>query len=146
LTFSGLNIDPVDKVNQYLKSLEAVYLSWVERQRSSLRTMRAVRASVTALNLEFLMADILEEQKNPASTTSKRTFVHRANRPSKDLTRQNKSLKRIESFRPPNRRRRPDRGSSYNMHFEDNEEASKDIETEPESDPDLELESFIYII
>ncbi len=31
LTFSGFNIDPVDKVNQYLKSLEAVYPSWVER-------------------------------------------------------------------------------------------------------------------
>ncbi len=27
LTLSGLNIDPVDKVNQYLKSLEAVYPS-----------------------------------------------------------------------------------------------------------------------
>src|SRR6266699_6541049 len=27
LTFSGLNIDPVDKVNQYLKSLKAVFLS-----------------------------------------------------------------------------------------------------------------------
>ena len=25
LTFSGFNIDPIDKVNQYLKSLEAVF-------------------------------------------------------------------------------------------------------------------------
>ena len=61
LMFSGLNIDLVDKVNQYFKSLEAVYPSWVERQRSSFRTMRVVGASVIALNLEFLMADILEE-------------------------------------------------------------------------------------
>ena len=70
-TLSGFNIDPVDKVNQYLKSLEAVFLSWAERQRSSLRTMKAIGASVTALNLEFLMADILEEQRNLAFTTSK---------------------------------------------------------------------------
>ena len=58
--FSRFNIDPVDKVNQYLKSLEAVYPSWAKRQRSSLKTMRAIRASVTTLNLEFLIADILE--------------------------------------------------------------------------------------
>ncbi len=31
LMLSGLNIDPVDKVNQYLKSLEAVFPLWVER-------------------------------------------------------------------------------------------------------------------
>ncbi len=61
LTLSGFNIDPIDKVNQYLKSLEAVFPSWVERQRSSLCIMRAIRALVTALNLEFLIADILEE-------------------------------------------------------------------------------------
>ncbi len=61
LTFSGFNIDLVDKVNQYLKSLEVVFPLWVERQRSSFRTMRVIGALVTALNLEFLMADILEE-------------------------------------------------------------------------------------
>src|SRR6266699_441907 len=43
LTFSGLNIDLVDKVNQYLKSLKAVFPLWVERQRSSLKTMKAIR-------------------------------------------------------------------------------------------------------
>jgi len=144
LILSGLNIDPVDKVNQYLKSLEAVFLSWAERQRSSLRTMKAIGASVTALNLEFLIADILEKQRNPTSITSKRMYVHRANRPLKDPICQNKGPKRIESFRPSNRRWRPDRGSSHNTHLEDDEEDSKDAETEPESE--LELQSFIYII
>ncbi len=108
--------------------------------------MRAVEASVTALNLEFLMADILEEQRNPASITSKRTFVYRANRPFRDPICQNKGFKRIESFRPFNRCRRPDRGSSYNMYPEDDEEVSKDVEIEPESDLDLELESFTCVI
>ena len=108
--------------------------------------MRVVGASVTALNLEFLIADILEKQKNPASTISKRTFVYRANKPSKDPIRQNKGFKCIESFRPFNRRRRLDRGFSYNTYSEDDKEAFKNVETEPESDLDLELESFICII
>src|SRR6266566_1123168 len=108
--------------------------------------MKAIKASVTTLNLEFLMADILKEQRNPTSTTSKRTFVHRANRPSKNPTRQNKGPKRTKNSRPPNRRRRPNRGSNHNTHPKDNEKASKDAETEPESDPDPELESFTCII
>ena len=80
LTFSRLNIDLVDKVNQYFKFLEAVFLLWVERQCNNfLYIMRAIGASVTALNLKFLMADILEEQRNPAFTIFKRTYVYRIN-------------------------------------------------------------------
>src|SRR6266699_1563537 len=146
LTFSRFNIDFIDKVNQYLKSLEMVYPLWVKRQRSSFRTMKAIKTSIIILNLKFLIADILKEQRNPTSTTSKRTFVHRANRPFKDPTRQNKGSKRTESSRPPNRRKRPDRGSNHNTHPEDDEEASKNAETELESDLDPELKSFTYII
>ncbi len=88
----------------------------------------------------------MEEQRNPASTTSKRTFVYKANRLSKDPICQNKGLKRIENSRPSNRRKRPDKSSNHNMHPENDEEASKDVETKLESDLNLELESFIYII
>src|SRR6266699_4753483 len=108
--------------------------------------MRTIKTSVTTLNLKFLIADILKEQRNPTSTTSKRSFVHRANRPFKDPTRQNKGSKRTESSRPPNRRKRPDRGSNHNTHPEDDEEASKNAETEPESDPEPKLESFTCVI
>src|SRR6266566_2032832 len=147
LTLSRLNIDPVDKVNQYLKSLEAVFPSWAKRQRSSLKTMRAIGASVTALNLEFLIADILKEQRNPASTTSKRTYIHRANRPPKDPTRQNKGPKRTKSSKPFNRRRRPNRDSNHNILPENNDDKTfKNTEIEPESNPDPKLKSFTYII
>ncbi len=108
--------------------------------------MKAVGTSVTTLNLEFLITDILEEQRNLASTTSKRTFVHRANRSSRDPIRQNKGPKRTENFKPPNRRKRPDRGSNHNTHPKDDEKTSKDVETEPESDLDPELKSFICVI
>ncbi len=61
LIFSELTIDFIDKVNQYLKSLETVFSSWAERQRNTLRTMRAIGVMVTVLNFEFLIVDILEE-------------------------------------------------------------------------------------
>jgi len=108
--------------------------------------MRAIKASIAALNLEFLITDILKEQRNPTSTTFKRTFVHRANRLFKDPTHQNKGPKRTESSKPFNRRRRLDRGSSYNTHPKDDKKVSKDVEIEPESDLDPELESFICVI
>jgi len=71
---------------------------------------------------------------------------YRANRPSKDPTYQNKGLKRTKSFKPSNRRKKPDRGSNHNTYSEEDEEASKNVETESESDPDFKLESFICII
>src|SRR6266566_8794865 len=98
------------------------------------------------LNFEFLMADILKERRNPASTTFKKMASYRANRPSKDLTYQNKGFKYIESFRPFNRRKRPDKGSNYNTHLEKDEEVFKDVETELKSDLNLELESFTCVI
>src|SRR6266699_6379669 len=108
--------------------------------------MKAIRVIITALNFEFLIADILEKQRNPTFTTFKKMAFYRANRPSRDPICQNKGFKRIESFRPVNRCRKLDRGFSYNMHFEEDEEVSKDVETEPEFDLDLELESYICVI
>jgi len=71
---------------------------------------------------------------------------YKANKPSKDPTRQNKSPKHTESSKPSNRRKKPDRGSNHNTHPEEDEETFKDVETELESNPDLELKSFTYII
>ena len=82
---------------------------------------------MTALNLEFLIADILKEQRNPASTTFKKMASYKVNRPSKDPICQNKDFKRTESSRPSNCRRKPDRSSNYNMYPEEDKEASKDI-------------------
>ncbi len=93
------------------------------------------------------MADILEEQKNLAFIIFKRTYVYRTNRTPKDLIRQSKSLKRIKNFKPFNRRRKLNRGSNHNTFLKDDDDkASKDVETELESDPNPELESFICVI
>ncbi len=92
------------------------------------------------------MADILKEQRNPTFTTFKKMASYRVNKPFKDPTYQNKNPKRIENSRLSNRRKKPDRSSNYNIYSKKDEKASKDVETKPESDLDLELESFIYII
>src|SRR6266566_8129013 len=71
---------------------------------------------------------------------------YRINKLSRDLIYQNKGPKRLESFRLSNYRRKPDRGSSYNIYPEEDEEVFKNVEIEFEFDLDFELESFTYVI
>ena len=47
------------------------------------RTIKAIGAIVTTLNLEFLIVDILKEQRNPTSIIFKKITFYRANRSSK---------------------------------------------------------------
>ncbi|SRR6266699_1532828 len=109
--------------------------------------MKAIKASVITLNLKFLIADILEEQRNPTSTTSKRIYVYKANRTPKDPIYQNKSFKHTKSSKPSNRRQRSNKGSNHNILFKNNNNKTfKNIETEFKSDPNPKLESFTYII
>ncbi len=89
----------------------------------------------------------MKEQRNLASTTSKRTYVHKVNRTPKDPTHQSKGFKRIESFKPFNRRRRPNRGSNHNTLFKDDDDkAFKDVETKFKSNSNPKLKSFTYVI
>ncbi len=83
---------------------------------------------------------------NPVFTTSKRMYVHKTNRTLKDLISQSKGFKRIKNSRLSNRRRRANRGSNHNMYPEKDEKALKDAETEPESNLNLELKSYTYVI
>ena len=63
LALTGAHIEPIDQVNQYLRALEKSFPSWAERQRSTLRTMRALGQGTANLDLNFLMADLIEEQQ-----------------------------------------------------------------------------------
>ncbi len=47
--------------------------------------MKVIRPSITALNLEFFIADILEEQRNPVSIIFKKKYVYKINQTLKDL-------------------------------------------------------------
>ncbi|KAK2071859.1 hypothetical protein P8C59_006249 [Phyllachora maydis] len=66
LTMAKIDIDPSLILNQYFKALESKFPSWVSRQKSSIRQARMLGLIASSLNIEYLMADILEESRNPA--------------------------------------------------------------------------------
>ncbi|KAK2070593.1 hypothetical protein P8C59_005077 [Phyllachora maydis] len=66
LTMAKIDIDPSLILNQYFKALESKFPSWVSRQKSSIRQARMLGLTASSLHIEYLMADILEESRNPA--------------------------------------------------------------------------------
>ncbi|KAK2074263.1 hypothetical protein P8C59_008484 [Phyllachora maydis] len=66
LTIAKIDIDPSLILNQYFKALESKFPSWVLRQKSSIRQARMLGLIASSLNIEYLIADILEESRNPA--------------------------------------------------------------------------------
>ncbi|KAK2070835.1 hypothetical protein P8C59_005302 [Phyllachora maydis] len=66
LTMAKIDIDPSLILNQYFKALESKFPSWVSRQKSSIRQARMPGLIASSLNIEYLMADILEESRNLA--------------------------------------------------------------------------------
>ncbi|KAK2074004.1 hypothetical protein P8C59_008241 [Phyllachora maydis] len=66
LTMAKIDIDPSLILNQYFKALESKFRSWVSRQKSSIRQARMLGLIASSLNIEYLIADILEESRNPA--------------------------------------------------------------------------------
>ncbi|KAK2066237.1 hypothetical protein P8C59_000072 [Phyllachora maydis] len=66
LTIAKIDIDPSLILNQYFKALESKFPSWVSRQKSSIRQARMLGLIASSLNIEYLIADILEESRNPA--------------------------------------------------------------------------------
>ncbi|KAK2071030.1 hypothetical protein P8C59_005487 [Phyllachora maydis] len=66
LTMAKIDIDPSLILNQYFKALESKFPSWVSRQKSSIRQARMLGLIASSLNIEYLIANILEESRNPA--------------------------------------------------------------------------------
>jgi hypothetical protein len=66
----SVKIEMTEVINTYLKALELVYPQWTERLRSTVRTLQATNTSTEALNLQYFMADILQEQRTPGSSVS----------------------------------------------------------------------------
>ncbi|KAK2067134.1 hypothetical protein P8C59_000894 [Phyllachora maydis] len=83
LTMAKIDIDPSLILNQYFKALESKFPSWVSRQKSSIRQARMLGLTASSLNKEYLMADFLEESRNPATeaplTTTSTTIVDSRN-------------------------------------------------------------------
>ncbi|KAK2074910.1 hypothetical protein P8C59_009080 [Phyllachora maydis] len=75
LTMAKIDIDPSLILNQYFKALESKFPSWVSRQKSSIRQARMRGLTASSLNIEYLMADILEESRNPATEAYRAAHV-----------------------------------------------------------------------
>ncbi|KAK2067121.1 hypothetical protein P8C59_000882 [Phyllachora maydis] len=75
LTMAKIDIDPSLILNQYFKALESKFPSWVSRQKSSIRQARMLGLTASSLNIEYLMADILEESRNPATEAYRAAYV-----------------------------------------------------------------------
>ncbi|KAK2068703.1 hypothetical protein P8C59_003331 [Phyllachora maydis] len=75
LTIAKIDIDPSLILNQYFKALESKFPSWVSRQKSSIRQARMLGLIASSLNIEYLMADILEESRNPAIEAYRAAYV-----------------------------------------------------------------------
>ncbi|KAK2067214.1 hypothetical protein P8C59_000973 [Phyllachora maydis] len=75
LTMAKIDIDPSLILNQYFKALESKFPSWVSRQKSSIRQARMLGLTASSLNIEYLMADILEESRNPAIEAYRAAYV-----------------------------------------------------------------------
>ncbi|KAK2070679.1 hypothetical protein P8C59_005156 [Phyllachora maydis] len=75
LTIAKIDIDPSLILNQYFKALESKFPSWVSRQKSSIRQARMLGLTASSLNIEYLMAGILEESRNPATEAYRAAHV-----------------------------------------------------------------------
>ncbi|KAK2066394.1 hypothetical protein P8C59_000223 [Phyllachora maydis] len=75
LTMAKIDIDPSLILNQYFKALESKFPSWVLRQKSSIRQARMLGLIASSLNIEYLMADILEESRNLAIEAYRAAYV-----------------------------------------------------------------------
>ncbi|KAK2067270.1 hypothetical protein P8C59_001026 [Phyllachora maydis] len=75
LTMAKIDIDPSLILNQYFKALESKFPSWVSRQKSSIRQARMLGLTASSLNIEYLIADILEESRNPATEAYRAAHV-----------------------------------------------------------------------
>ncbi|KAK2073463.1 hypothetical protein P8C59_007748 [Phyllachora maydis] len=112
LTMAKIDIDPSLILNQYFKALESKFPSWVSRQKSSIRQARMLGLIASSLNIEYLMADILEESRNPAIEAYRAAHVA------------NSSNSTLNSNSNPSKKGKNKKKGSYNLAVEEEEEES----------------------
>ncbi|KAK2074264.1 hypothetical protein P8C59_008485 [Phyllachora maydis] len=112
LTMAKIDIDPSLILNQYFKALESKFPSWVLRQKSSIRQARMLGLIASSLNIEYLMANILEESRNPAIEAYRAAYVA------------NSSNSTPNSNSNPSKKGKNKKKGSYNLAIEEEEEES----------------------
>ncbi|KAK2067527.1 hypothetical protein P8C59_001263 [Phyllachora maydis] len=112
LTIAKIDIDPSLILNQYFKALESKFPSWVSRQKSSIRQARMLGLIASSLNIEYLIADILEESRNPATEAYRAAHVA------------NSSNSTPNSNSNPSKKGKNKKKGSYNLAIKEEEEES----------------------
>ncbi|KAK2070870.1 hypothetical protein P8C59_005332 [Phyllachora maydis] len=111
LTIAKIDIEPSLILNQYFKALESKFPSWVSRQKSFIRQARMLGLIASSLNIKYLIADILEESRNPATEAYR--AVHVAN----------SSNSTPNSNSNPSKKGKNKKKGSYNLAIEEEEES-----------------------
>ena len=76
LKLAKVDIPNIDQVNRYFQALEGSFPFWAERMRSNIRQAKALGQSTDKINLQYLMNDIVEENRIPASSIAKKMVHH----------------------------------------------------------------------
>ncbi|KAK2068029.1 hypothetical protein P8C59_002701 [Phyllachora maydis] len=133
LTIAKIDIDPSLILNQYFKALESKFPRWVLRQKSSIRQARMLGLIASSLNIEYLMADILEESRNPATEVYRAAFVA------------NSSNSTPNSNSNPSKKGKNKKKGSYNLAIEEEEESDFSSNSSSSSDSNTQLAQLLAL-
>ncbi|KAK2070488.1 hypothetical protein P8C59_004975 [Phyllachora maydis] len=159
LTMAKIDIDPSLILNQYFKALESKFPSWVSRQKSSIRQARMLGLTASSLNIEYLMADILEESRNPATEAYRAAHVANSSNstpnsnsnPSKKGKNKKKGKKKAsynvegQNYSAKSAEQASFMLGSYNLAIEEEEESDSSSNSSSSSDSDTQLAQLLAL-
>ncbi|KAK2074003.1 hypothetical protein P8C59_008240 [Phyllachora maydis] len=159
LTMAKIDIDPSLILNQYFKALESKFPSWVSRQKSSIRQARMLGLIASSLNIEYLMADILEESRNLAIEAYRAAYVANSSNstpnsnsnPSKKGKNKKKGKKKAsynvegQNYSAKSAEQASFMLGSYNLAIEEEEESDSSSNSSSSSDSDTQLAQLLAL-
>ncbi|KAK2069413.1 hypothetical protein P8C59_003998 [Phyllachora maydis] len=159
LTIAKIDIDPSLILNQYFKALESKFPSWVSRQKSSIRQARMLGLIASSLNIEYLIADILEESRNPAIEAYRAAHVANSSNstpnsnsnPSKKGKNKKKGKKKAsyniegQNYSAKSAEQASFILGSYNLAIEEEEESDSSSNSSSSSDSDTQLAQLLAL-
>ncbi|KAK2069963.1 hypothetical protein P8C59_004502 [Phyllachora maydis] len=159
LTIAKIDIDPSLILNQYFKALESKFPSWVSRQKSSIRQARMLGLTASSFNIEYLMADILEESRNPATEAYRAAHVANSSNstpnsnsnPSKKGKNKKKGKKKAsynikgQNYSAKSAEQASFMLGSYNLAIEEEEESDSSSNSSSSSDSDTQLAQLLAL-
>ncbi|KAK2069127.1 hypothetical protein P8C59_003732 [Phyllachora maydis] len=159
LTIAKIDIDPSLILNQYFKALESKFPSWISRQKSSIRQARMLGLTASSLNIEYLIADILEESRNPATEAYRAAHIANSSNstpnsnsnPSKKGKNNKKGKKKAsyniegQNYSAKSAEQASFMLGSYNLAIEEEEESDSSSNSNSSSDSNTQLAQLLAL-